>query len=103
MMAEIDLAQELAERSDAAIATAVKKFLDEKFTEFDTALAPVTAGLPADRQARQLPDTSNDEVIKTFTVEGLCNYCAVHDFNLRHQTTSRKIKRLRFKNLQFQL
>ena len=62
-MAEIDLAQELAERSDAAIATAVKKFLDEKFTEFDTALAPVTAGLPADRQARQLPDTSNDEVI----------------------------------------
>lgn len=63
MMAEIDLAQELAERSDAEIAATVRKFLKGDFEAFDSALAPVTAGLPPERLAQSLPDTSNDEVI----------------------------------------
>ncbi len=63
MMAEIDLAQELAERSDAEIAAAVKKFLDGDFHSFDSELASVAAGLPTERARQPLPDTSNDEVI----------------------------------------
>lgn len=63
MMAEIDLAQELAEKSDTEIAAAVKKFLNEDFSGFDAALAPVAAALPAERAAVVIPDTSNDEVI----------------------------------------
>lgn len=63
MMAEIDLSQELAERTDGEIAAAVQTFLHGDFAAFDSALAPVTAGLPPDRPVRQTPDTSNDEVI----------------------------------------
>lgn len=63
MRAEIDLAQELAERPDAEIAAKVRKFLDGDFASFDAALAPVTAGLPPDQPVPPIPDTSNDEVI----------------------------------------
>jgi len=63
MMAEVDLAQELAERSDAEIAATVKRFLSEDFEAFDSALSFMADSLPADRPQKAIPDTSNDEVV----------------------------------------
>lgn len=63
MMAEIDYAQELAERSDAEIASTVETFLAEDFQAFDSALASLAKGLPAAQEVDQAPDTASDEVI----------------------------------------
>jgi hypothetical protein len=63
MMAELDLAQELAEKSDIEIADTVKAFLKEDFADFDAALAPIAKALPPARLRITGPDTSNDEVL----------------------------------------
>jgi len=63
MTAEIDLAQELAEQTDAKIATTVKSFLMGNFEDFDKSLSETKCLLPSPRAINQMPETANDEVI----------------------------------------
>jgi hypothetical protein len=61
--AEIDLAQDLAEKSDREIADFVSDFLGRRFDRFDAELAALRADVPPAQSVPGAPDTSADEVV----------------------------------------
>src|SRR5204863_7929558 len=61
--AEIDLAQDLAEKPEQDVVTYVKRFIRGDFAVYDSDLAAVRGGVPLAQAAASAPDTSADEVI----------------------------------------
>ncbi len=63
IVAEIDLAQDLAEKPEQDMVAYVERFIKSDFERYDADLAVLARGVPGTRAQAALPDTSADEVI----------------------------------------
>jgi len=63
IIAEIDLAQDLAERPEQDVIAYVQRFIQGDFAAYDTDLAALLKGVPPAGAAAPAPDTSADEVV----------------------------------------
>jgi hypothetical protein len=63
VQAELDLAQDLAEKPDTELADYVVRFLTGHVADFDRDLSTLRVGVPAPRVSGQVVDTSANEVI----------------------------------------
>lgn len=63
IMAELDLAQDLAEKEEQDLANYVTRFLNRDFTTYDNDLHELRGQIPPTRSGKSSSDTSKDEII----------------------------------------
>ena len=63
IMAELDLAQDLAEKEEQDLANYVTQFLNRDFTNYDNDLNELRGQIPPTRSEKSSSDTSKDEII----------------------------------------
>lgn len=74
IMAEIDMAQDLAEHDDAKLVAYVERFLRGDFTQYDVDAARYHAEAPSPKPKVDKLDTSGDEVVGWAALYGSQNY-----------------------------
>ena len=89
IVAEIDLAQDLAEKPEQDLTTYVERFIQGDFTQYDTDLVALAQGVPAAQTQAVLPDTSADEIIGWAALDSQNYPVAAQQFETCWEVTKR--------------